>query len=71
MIMENFDYDRFNAYMSVALASFVSIAIATMLVIHLLTSVVGVTAFLMEAIMVAGSVYMAYIAYSEFMALKK
>lgn len=69
--MEKFDYDRFNAYMSVALASLISIAIATMLIIHLFTSVVGATSFLMELVMMAGSVYMAYIAYSEFMALNK
>lgn len=69
--MEKFDYDRFNAYMTVALASLISIAIATMLVIHLFTSVVGATSFLMELVMMAGSVYMSYIAYSEFMELKK
>lgn len=69
--MEKFNYDKFEAYMMVALTSLASLAISTMLVLHLFTSAVGATSFLFELTLVVGSIYMMYIAYNDFKSLNK
>lgn len=70
-IMDKFNYDKLESYVMVTLASLASLAISTMLVIHLITRVVGVTSFLVELIFLICSFYMLSIAYKEYKSLNK
>lgn len=68
--MKDFNYDKFETYMMVALTSLVSLAISTMLVIHLFSGV-GAPSLLWECIVVMGTIYLSKIAFAEFKNLKK